>query len=81
MVRMDLGPLSFGGKSRHDAVSGCPHQYDVVCFWLLAQPREVLGSFEPPPARPAVGSTVTIERSDEVDEQFWHRRFLSLILT
>jgi acyl-CoA thioester hydrolase len=37
------------------------------------EPREVLGSFVSPPARPAVGGRVAIERSDEVDEEFWHR--------
>ena len=28
-------------------------------------------------AEPAVGGTVAIERSDEVDDQFWHVRLLS----
>src|SRR5262249_4574250 len=64
--------------SRHDAVGGCTHQDRVVRFWLLSQPRQVLGSFKPPPARPAHGSRVAIERSDEVDKEFWHRSVLVL---
>ena len=50
-----------GGESRHDAVSRCAHQDRVVGFGLFSQPREVIGSFQPPPARPALGGRVTIE--------------------
>ena len=65
--------LAFGCESRHHAVGVRAHQDCVIGFRLLAQPREVLRTFQSPPARPALSGSVAIECRDEVDEQLRHR--------
>jgi hypothetical protein len=70
--------LTVGGQPGHDPIGVCAHQDGVVRFRVVSQPGEVLGPFQAPPAGPALGGPVSIERGDEVDDQFWHLRLLSV---
>src|SRR5215207_5132064 len=48
------------------------HQDQVVPLGVLAQPGKVLRPFHAPPARPALGGRVPVERGDEVDDKLRH---------
>src|SRR5918995_1949403 len=65
-----------GGEARHQ--SGGVRSHEVGDLGLLAEPGEVLGSFQPPPSWPALRRRVAVEGGDEVDEEFWHGRVLVL---
>src|SRR5205823_2561249 len=45
---------------------------------LLLEPRQVLRPLQTPPAGPALPRRVTVERGDEVNQQFSHGRLLVL---
>jgi hypothetical protein len=47
-----------------------PIQDGVVSFGLLCRPPQVLGPFQPSPARTAVGGRIPVKGSDEVDQKF-----------
>ena len=45
-----------------------PSRTVILRLRLLAQPRQVLRSFQPPPPGPALSGAISIERRDEVDK-------------
>src|SRR6188474_2581851 len=59
------------GEAEHQPVRVRAHQ--VRHRGLLAEPGEVLGPFETPPAGPALPRRVAVQGGDEVDHELSHR--------
>src|SRR5690606_6035787 len=56
------------GEARHQPVRVRPHE--IGDLRLLTQPRQVLGALQAPEPGPAFTRGVTVQRRDEVDENF-----------